>query len=140
MQAIDDAAVFAEAIGDRFVALLSDGSQRELLPGGAQLAVTFARRGDYVERVLEARLHESDLQIRAIQRGLQRVVPLPLLSILSWREASLMICGYGVTCVRRAPPPAHVAPVRRALVRAAAHWMALAPPALGRWARNVLGD
>lgn len=103
IMAIEDAEVFAEAIDETFVAVLSDDSLMPLPPAAdAQRPVTFANRAEYVERVVEARLHESDLQIAAIQRGLERVVPLPLLAVLSWQEASLMICGPAHVNVRRA--------------------------------------
>ena len=53
-----------------FEAHLSDGSCRELMPGGSTTAVTTANRAEYVERVVAARLGEIDRQCEALRRGL----------------------------------------------------------------------
>lgn len=52
-----------------FQVQLSDGSSRELLPGGAAKAVTVENREEFVQLVVDARLHEIDLQCEAIRYG-----------------------------------------------------------------------
>lgn len=39
------------------------------------------------------RLHEFDLQIKAIRNGMARVIPVPLLSLFTNNELELMVCG-----------------------------------------------
>ena len=50
-----------------FQVQLADGSSRELLPGGSGKAVTVENREEFVQLVIEARLHEIDLQCEAIR-------------------------------------------------------------------------
>jgi hypothetical protein len=42
---------------------------------------------------VETRLHESDQQVRAIRKGLHSVVPPNMLSLFSWYDLELMVCG-----------------------------------------------
>lgn len=53
--------------GLMFQVQLSDGSSRELMPGGASKAVTVENREQFVELLVDARLHEIDLQCDAIR-------------------------------------------------------------------------
>ena len=63
-----DAETFEFSFEDlMFQVQLSDGSSRELLPGGASKVVTVDNREEFVQLVIDARLHEIDLQCEAIR-------------------------------------------------------------------------
>jgi hypothetical protein len=77
-----------------FEAHLSDGSCRELMPGGSTTAVTTANRAEYVERVVAARLGEIDRQCEALRRGLlSACIPSQLLGLWTVDEFQRMVCG-----------------------------------------------
>ena len=88
----------------------------ELKPGGHAIHLTAANAHEYVDLVIQARLNESKRQVRgfvlhfcgssgihargccclqvdAIRRGLARVIPPSLLSLLGWRELEVHVCG-----------------------------------------------
>merc|ERR1712166_756186 len=60
----------------KFQAKCSDGSVVNLLPGGVDINVTYDRRMEYVDLLLNYRLHEFDQQLQAIKRGFGTIVPL----------------------------------------------------------------
>jgi len=64
-----------------------------LKEGGLDTPVAFEDRDEYIRRCVEARLSESELQIRALRKGLHQVVPAHLLSLFSWHDLELMACG-----------------------------------------------
>jgi len=78
---------------NKFTCTLSDGSQAELLPGGAQKPLTNANRSQWITLVVYKRLHEADAQISALRSGLASVVPLDILSVLTPEELEQCICG-----------------------------------------------
>ncbi|KNC55091.1 HECT domain containing 3 [Thecamonas trahens ATCC 50062] len=84
---------FEEYVMDDFTTLLSDGSRVELCPGGAEKRVTYENRLEFVDLVLEARLHEADTQMRAVEEGLGSIVPLEMLPLFTPSELETMICG-----------------------------------------------
>eukprot|EP00479_Gromia_sphaerica_P002663 TRINITY_DN13128_c0_g1_i1.p1 TRINITY_DN13128_c0_g1~~TRINITY_DN13128_c0_g1_i1.p1 ORF type:complete len:127 (+),score=23.01 TRINITY_DN13128_c0_g1_i1:423-803(+) len=88
-----DEKTLQDTIDETFVTPLSDKSVAELKENGSQIKVTFANRNEYVNRVFNARLHEHDIQIESIRRGIGKVVPIQLLQLLSWQELELLICG-----------------------------------------------
>ena len=47
----------------------------------------------YLKLALDFRLHEFDLQVKAVRQGLGKVIPLPLLSLLAGTELEAMVCG-----------------------------------------------
>lgn len=51
---------------DSFVAHSADGKLVPVVPGGHNLPLTFSNRAEYVERVLEYRLHEMDRQVTLV--------------------------------------------------------------------------
>ena len=59
----------------------------------SSIPVAFEDRDEYIRRCVEARLSESELQIRALRKGLHQVVPAHLLSLFSWHDLELMACG-----------------------------------------------
>merc|ERR1719319_962053 len=90
-----DAKTFADVLTQRevFVTRLSDGTERELCPGGARRVVTFENRHEFVKLVYEARLNEFSAQVRAIRSGIGEIIPLHLLALIHWKELEILICG-----------------------------------------------
>jgi len=84
---------FSSIIFENFTTTLSDGSKVALIEDGASVDVTFENRLQYVELVTEKRLAESRAQIQAILRGLSTIVPAGLLSLFTWKEVELAVCG-----------------------------------------------
>ena len=77
-----------------FSTALSDGSSRELMAGGATTLVTTANREEFVEKVIEARLHEIDLQCEAIRRGmLSACIPSQLMGLWTVEEFQTRVSG-----------------------------------------------
>lgn len=85
---------FENAVGDlKFVATLSDGVEVELGAGGRSRSVTLDNCSEYVERLIECRLHESDKALSAMRDGLGTVVPATILPFLGSSELELLVCG-----------------------------------------------
>lgn len=83
-------AMFSE---QKFTTQLSDHTEIELKTRGRELSVTWEKREEFIRLSLEARLKESDKQIAAIKRGLNSVVPTHLLTLFTWSDLELLICG-----------------------------------------------
>ncbi|XP_065224595.1 probable E3 ubiquitin-protein ligase HERC1 isoform X2 [Planococcus citri] len=66
------------------VPIVSDGDQRPL---------TFHNRDEYVEKAIEFRLHEMDLQIAAVREGMSWIIPVPLLTLLTCVHFEQLVCG-----------------------------------------------
>ena len=71
----------------------NSASGREVMLSTAHRRVTQENRHLYLKLALELRLHEFDRQVEAVRRGLARVVPLPLLSLLTGAQLEAMVCG-----------------------------------------------
>lgn len=84
---------FKDTIQDTFTTHLSDRSVVELCPGGRDIPVTFENRHQYCDLVLQARLEEGKLQARALRKGFNQVVPMGMLSLFSWHEVEILVCG-----------------------------------------------
>ncbi|KNC52457.1 HECT domain containing 3 [Thecamonas trahens ATCC 50062] len=84
---------FSDVIDDVFEVHLSDGTVRELVPGGASMPVTFERRAEWADLVEAARLHEGDAQLAVIRAGLGSVAPLTALSLLGAEQLEQRVCG-----------------------------------------------
>jgi len=63
------------------------------MEGGADKPVTFENRLQYVEAVVDFRLHEFDTAARAMRKGLVAMVPGRALRLLTWRELEILACG-----------------------------------------------
>ncbi|XP_015113813.1 E3 ubiquitin-protein ligase HERC2 [Diachasma alloeum] len=50
-------------------------------------------RHEYVRLALNYRLHEFDVQVRAVREGMAKVIPVPLLALFSGAELETMVCG-----------------------------------------------
>ncbi|XP_028939898.1 E3 ubiquitin-protein ligase HECTD3, partial [Antrostomus carolinensis] len=73
--------------------VLSDQRVVELIPNGSNTVVRYEDRREFIRLVQKARLEESKEQIAAIRAGLLRVVPQPVLDLLTWQQLEKKICG-----------------------------------------------
>mmetsp|Transcript_8955 Transcript_8955/g.19720 ORF Transcript_8955/g.19720 Transcript_8955/m.19720 type:complete len:350 (+) Transcript_8955:1474-2523(+) len=87
------AALFQRTFFETFTTSSSDNRTVELLPGGADVEVTFENRKQYCDLVIHYRLHEFDTQAAAVRAGLATVCPISLLSLNSWWQLERMVCG-----------------------------------------------
>ncbi|GET93735.1 ubiquitin-protein ligase, putative [Leishmania tarentolae] len=86
--------LFEDVFGEEFfVTQLSDHSTKELIEGGSQTRVTLERSGEYAEALLQARLHEFDVQLHKMREGLLSVVPEVAVLLLTPEELELRVCG-----------------------------------------------
>jgi len=77
----------------RFTALSLNDAVVPLVPGGENISVPFESRHEYLRLVGQARVSECDAQARAVARGLATQVPMHVLSLFTWQELELMVCG-----------------------------------------------
>ena len=75
------------------VTQLSSGQTVELKEGGAKTMLTRDTVAEFRRLVVEKRLAESTRQIKALRKGFNSVVPLGMLSLFSWYEVELLVCG-----------------------------------------------
>jgi hypothetical protein len=88
-----DAATFDASFEETFSTLLSDKSHVDLLPDGSNITVRHADRAAYISLIEQARLHEHAPQIAALRRGIGHVVPTQVLSLFTWYELEMLVCG-----------------------------------------------
>jgi len=93
MADLTDRTKFDLLVAENFTTQLSNGESVELKKDGANTAVTFETRHEFVDLSIRARLRESTKQIRAMQKGLNSVVPVRLLTLFSWFDLEVMVCG-----------------------------------------------
>ena len=77
----------------KFTTVLSNGETVPLMPGGGDKLVTYDNRLRYCELVKERRMNENKVQIDAIRDGMTSVIPAELLSLITWQELELKVCG-----------------------------------------------
>jgi hypothetical protein len=88
-----DRDVFEASVFETYTTLLSDKTVVELVPGGKEKTVSYDERTQYVALVQQCRLNESASQMKAIQRGIGSIVPLSLLSLFTWQDLEMRVCG-----------------------------------------------
>ncbi|NXX96193.1 HECD3 ligase, partial [Centropus bengalensis] len=76
-----------------YTTVLSDQRMVELIPNGSSTAVRYEDRKEFIRLVQKARLEESKEQIAAMRAGLLRVVPQPVLDLLTWQQLERKVCG-----------------------------------------------
>jgi len=76
-----------------FTTTSSDGRTIELLEGGKNIKVTWQNRLEYVNLVEKYRLNEFKTQTESMRQGLATMVPIQLLSLFTWQELELSVCG-----------------------------------------------
>lgn len=84
---------FTNLIDLTFTATSADGREVELIPGGKDMKVTWQNRKEFVRLLESFRLHEFDVQVEAIKIGLATIVPIHLLSLFTWQELEMSVCG-----------------------------------------------
>lgn len=69
------------------------GNITPLFPGAQRLPLTFDNRGEYFKQSVNFRLHEMDLQVAAVREGMSRIIPVPLLTLMTANHFEQMVCG-----------------------------------------------
>src|SRR5262249_46389222 len=91
---LGDKQTFSESIPDLyFTCALSNVEEVELVPGGKSISVNIDNAKEYVKKVVDQRFREFHSQIDHIRAGLHTVIPVDLLSLLTWKELELIVCG-----------------------------------------------
>ncbi|NWI28934.1 HECD3 ligase, partial [Sula dactylatra] len=76
-----------------YTVVRSDQCMVELIPNGSSTVVRYEDRKEFIRLVQKARLEESKEQIAAMRAGLLRVVPQPVLDLLTWQQLEKKVCG-----------------------------------------------
>ena len=71
----------------------SNGDIIEVIENGSNIHITYENRLYYVNKAIEFRLHEFDVQCLAIHRGLTSIVPQRALQLFTGVELEILICG-----------------------------------------------
>ncbi|GAB9472899.1 unnamed protein product [Globisporangium polare] len=82
-----------EAMDLMFTTFLSDGHVIELCEGGAAKTVTLDNLESYLRAVLRARMDESNDVMSIIKQGINSILPVTALGLLTWRELEKRVCG-----------------------------------------------
>jgi len=83
---------FSDVIDYSFEIVGADGKMYPLI-SNPQLSVTWENKDRFIETFTKFRLTEFQTQCEAIKRGLESVVPVEVLSLLTWQELELLVCG-----------------------------------------------
>jgi E3 ubiquitin-protein ligase HERC2 len=73
--------------------MLSSGEEVELIENGKNINLSLENKKLYVELVEKTRLNEGKIQIDAIRSGLEQVIPIGILKLISWNEIEMLVCG-----------------------------------------------
>jgi len=65
----------------------------DLKPGGREISVGWTEREDFRNAWLSYRLNEFRSQVDHIRKGMGTIVPVQLLSLFTWNELQLNVCG-----------------------------------------------
>lgn len=71
----------------------STGRVVPIVPGGRAIPLTWNSRMDYVEKAIQFRIKEMDLQVEALREGMAGIVPVPLLSLMTGQHLEQLVCG-----------------------------------------------
>ena len=84
---------FDSIFDERFVTRLSDGTEKELCKDGKEKRLVKANLEEYVSLLLETRIKETEMQIKAFKEGVYTIIPLEIIKILTWEEVEIRCCG-----------------------------------------------
>jgi len=84
---------FSFTFYETFTTMSTDDRMVKLVTGGEEKNVDFDNRNHYCDLIEEYRLHEFDAQAAAIRRGLASLIPHRLLSLYTWDQLEVMVCG-----------------------------------------------
>lgn len=84
---------FNENVDERFVTLLSDGTEVELCLGGRKKKVTIQNLEEYINLLIKTRLNEFDTQMKYIKEGISLICPDNVLFFMTWQELDMRSTG-----------------------------------------------
>ena len=84
---------FSEYLDCTFVVVGSDEAVHELVPSGSHLSVTWSNRLHFIDSLIAYRKAEFRVQCQAIKDGLCSVVPAACLTMFTWEQLRLQVCG-----------------------------------------------
>ncbi|CDW73494.1 UNKNOWN [Stylonychia lemnae] len=84
---------FEFAIDQKFVTLLSDGSEVELCFKGSERQVKFEDIDEFIDLLVKARLTEFDEQMKYIKQGIELIIPEHIIFFMTWQELDLRSTG-----------------------------------------------
>ena len=93
IERINDEDSFVLFTDYKFKILLSNNSECLLCENGDNISLSLENKKKYIELVEKTRLNEGKLQIQAIRSGLEQVIPIGLLKLLSCNELETLVCG-----------------------------------------------
>ena len=79
--------------GLAFTTPVSSARVIDVIPGGSEVPLTWQNRMQYIAKVRAIRMAESGEQIAEIRAGMESSVPRSVLSLLTWQEAEVKVCG-----------------------------------------------
>ena len=77
----------------RFVTLLSDGTEVELCFKGKEKLVTQENKEDYIQLLITTRLNEFDYQMKSIKEGINMIISQHVLFFMTPQEINLRATG-----------------------------------------------
>lgn len=91
---IYDASKFDNLVeSERFVTYLTNGVQVELCPGGKDMPVTHSNYKNYIDLVKKVKLSEGCKQMEWIKEGINEIVDLKIMMLLTWEQLESRACG-----------------------------------------------
>ena len=84
---------FYASVDQYFVTLLTDGSEVELCSGGRKKKLTLENLEEYIKLLIQTRLSEFDVQMKAIKSGINLIIPDNVLFFMTWQELDLRSTG-----------------------------------------------
>jgi len=82
--------VFADT---KFVIAGSDTKEYELIPKGRQKTLNWQNKQEFCDALVRYRKTEFTPMCEAMRRGLATIVPYTLLSLFTWEELQIQVCG-----------------------------------------------
>jgi len=70
-----------------------DGEEIELIRNGRNVSLTWKNRKEYKERIVKFQHKKDFAQFDAIRRGFGRILPVDFLTMFTWKELEMAVCG-----------------------------------------------
>lgn len=81
------------AVDQRFVTILSDGTEIDLCPNGSKKQVTLENLAEYLQLLVKERLSEFDTQMKYIKEGMSLIIPDNILFFMTWQDVDMRSTG-----------------------------------------------
>ena len=95
-----------------FVDDAADGTEAELIPGGAAVAVTNENKHQYLDALAKWRcVGRVEAEARAFAEGMWKVLPDNALSLLNEQDLELLLCGVPTFSIDDLQESCHVSPM-----------------------------